>query len=643
MVLMDGSGSVGASGFDDLKDFVSDIASNVLPDPPDGRTRMGIIRFATNANLLYQFIEDQTSSVVQAFTQAITYPGGWTNTLAAIQQSITEFDTYSTGDRGKAIILITDGVPANPGGGSQNVCALASSVMSRGIRVLLVGFGNFNPSILACLVNDQNDIVQAGDFDDAVLDATTTFVNPQVSGVTLTATVSPSFEVVAGPTKFETYLIDGTDPSKPSYNAGTRTLTWSLDPVDRQIRNITLDLDPASGNVPVCGVKPALTGLTVNYDDPATGTPLSASLPPVDIEVTGCPPPVVTPTVTGTLGLADWYTSDVTVSWTVESVEAVDQLIGCDEVTFTEDADGTELTCTATSVAGEGSATVNFKRDATAPVITFGNNLGTYPLEDAIGITCSVEDPTSGVAMQVCPTATEFGLGTHTLNASATDNAGNTSEASTTYEVTNVAILLLLDADAVDKDKEPNYFTEDEVNEGIAGLGQRTPLPVIDATTILFSGEVGDEGWFAPKTIPASWRDAGPTNDGLRNYVGNPVGSGLGVGGDPEALLDNIPDVTPLRASGLKALEGTRVCAVVYKSDISINYDPLEGSLKGDTRGIMAFEVKTVTELTGHSSSSLPEVDVEILDANQICEGALELFADAPEPTSSSEPFDVVP
>ena len=129
---------------------------------------------------------------------------------------------------------------------------------------------------------------------------------------------------------------------------------------------------------------------------------------------------------------------------------------------------------------------------------------------------------------------------------------------------------------------------------------------------------------------------------GLRNFVGLPVGDGLGSGDDPEALLDKILDVTPLRATGLKLLEGEKVCAVVYDSDISINYDPINGSLKGANLGTVAFEVLAVTQLDGFSDSSLPEVEIEILDADEVCED-LVLFEDAPELESSSEPFDVVP
>jgi hypothetical protein len=54
----------------------------------------------------------------------------------------------------------------------------------------------------------------------------------------------------------------------------------------------------------------------------------------------------------------------------------------------------------------------------------------------------------------------------------------------------------------------------------------------------------------------------------------------------------------------------------------------------------VAFDAGALTPLTGHSSSALPKVGVEILDAESVCEDRLELFTNAPEPRSSSEPWD---
>jgi hypothetical protein len=192
------------------------------------------------------------------------------------------------------------------------------------------------------------------------------------------------------------------------------------------------------------------------------------------------------------------------------------------------------------------------------------------------------------------------------------------------------------------------------VNDQIAALARRKELAFFNThaqqVITLWTGQVGDEGWFALKTVPPAWNTAGPTPSGLRNFLGNPsqpyphnVGPGLGTGNDPEKLLDKIRNVTPLRATGLKMLEGRRVCAVVFDSEISMKYDPLNGSLKGANLGTVAFRVLSVTKLTGQSSSSLPKVDLRILDSESVCEEEQTLFLNAPTPSSSSEPHDVNP
>ena len=232
-------------------------------------------------------------------------------------------------------------------------------------------------------------------------------------------------------------------------------------------------------------------------------------------------------------------------------------------------------------------------------------------------------------------------------------------------------VFLLFDGDAIGKDVAPNSFTEEDVNEKDARIGLRDELGFFASnpgmTITLHSGEWGDEGWFALKTIPDSWDAAGPTGDGLQNFLGfgkditsGIPGPGLGSGEEPEEFLDEIPLVIPLRARALTLLVGHRVCGVAYKGDISINYadedTPLNGQLKGDNLGIVAFRVVEVrpNDDPNSSSSSLPEVDIEILNAlertNQqqevvpgVCEGALDLFETAFEPTSSSGSSDLNP
>lgn len=98
----------------------------------------------------------------------------------------------------------------------------------------------------------------------------------------------------------------------------------------------------------------------------------------------------------------------------------------------------------------------------------------------------------------------------------------------------------------------------------------------------------------------------------------------------------------PLRALGLNSLVTKDVCAVVYDSDISINYVKstfpfTNANLQGATLGIVAFTVIQTRTLNGFSSSTLPQVTIRI--NNPATCNPTELF-NAPVPKSSSIPND---
>lgn len=209
------------------------------------------------------------------------------------------------------------------------------------------------------------------------------------------------------------------------------------------------------------------------------------------------------------------------------------------------------------------------------------------------------------------------------------------------------AILLAIDQSSIANDLEPNYFSDVQVNDHIARLGLRATLPYFRANVgkviNLYTGEVGDEGWFAIKTIPASWKSAGPSPLGSQNYIN--AANGLGTGNDPEAFLDKVPNITPLRARGLSMLTGKKVLAVVYDSDISVNYNNngLDGSLKGANLGLVALTVQKVTLRRNGSSGSLPVVQVKIENVDAAKKTSIQLFSNAPKPSSSSIPYDIRP
>lgn len=219
------------------------------------------------------------------------------------------------------------------------------------------------------------------------------------------------------------------------------------------------------------------------------------------------------------------------------------------------------------------------------------------------------------------------------------------SSVATNSTLPGETVILLIDEESIDNSNPPNNFSETDVNDQMAKIGQRQTLRYfsnnVGKTITLYTGEVGDEGWHALKTIPSTWKTAGPTTNGTRNFL--LAGTGLGGGNDPEKYLDKIPDVTPLRATGIKMLTGKTILAVVYDSDVAINYGPLYGSLKGDNLGVVAFDVLEVRKRTDGSSGSLPSVTIRIRSVSEVSSTTLKLFSNAPVPKSSSEPFDINP
>lgn len=138
-------------------------------------------------------------------------------------------------------------------------------------------------------------------------------------------------------------------------------------------------------------------------------------------------------------GLNGWYRSNVSLAWTVTENESPDSLqkTGCDNQNVTADQVGTTYSCSASSAGGSaGPAEVNIKRDATAPTVglvggpvdgaTYYLGLDTVPPAP----TCSSSDATSGVANCALTGYNSTAAGTHTVQATATDNAGNSATSS---------------------------------------------------------------------------------------------------------------------------------------------------------------------------------------------------------------------
>ena len=142
-------------------------------------------------------------------------------------------------------------------------------------------------------------------------------------------------------------------------------------------------------------------------------------------------PPVITKTITGTLGTNGWYITNVTVAWTVtdsESAAVIDS--GCGTQNFTSDTANATSSCSAHSAGGSASDSVTLKIDKTAPSASTAlgraaDSSGWY--NHAVAWTTSGTDATSGIAS--CSSGTYSGpdgMGL-TVSGTCTDNAGNVS------------------------------------------------------------------------------------------------------------------------------------------------------------------------------------------------------------------------
>ena len=192
------------------------------------------------------------------------------------------------------------------------------------------------------------------------------------------------------------------------------------------------------------------------------------------------------------------------------------------------------------------------------------------------------------------------------------------------------ATVLLLDRNAIQANVAPNNFPPVEINATIADVGVRDSLPYFNVREgqhlVLPGGTVGHEGWLAFQSAPASWPSVAGEDDGLENYVY--AGAGLGspdISGSRTSQLGTRPEVVPLRAAGLQLLAGRTVCAVAYAGELPRSASGV--SISGPNLGTAAF---TVVGVSGGDATTLPSIEVVVLETRQTCSGPLSLMADAP-------------
>jgi hypothetical protein len=138
-----------------------------------------------------------------------------------------------------------------------------------------------------------------------------------------------------------------------------------------------------------------------------------------------------------------WYNEPVVVGFTCR--DTLSGLVSCaDAITVSTDGAAQSVTGGAADRAGNtNTATAaGLNIDRTAPTILFAGNAGVYSASQTISISCTANDALSGIdpVATNCPSinapASMFLPGPHTIEARATDKAGNVFTASTTFTTT---------------------------------------------------------------------------------------------------------------------------------------------------------------------------------------------------------------
>ncbi len=202
----------------------------------------------------------------------------------------------------------------------------------------------------------------------------------------------------------------------------------------------TMSTDTVSSGVKVMGAGPAGTkSATVEYTAIGTannGTSVLTRAATLTmnwtVAVCDTTPPVITPTVAGTLGNNGWYTSDVNISWTIiDNESAISSSSGCGPTTINADTAGQTLTCSATSLGGSNTQSVTIKRDATAPTASASAS----PVPNGNGwnntnvtVSFAGEDGTGSGIASCAPDVTLSSNGAdESAGGTCTDKAGNVS------------------------------------------------------------------------------------------------------------------------------------------------------------------------------------------------------------------------
>ena len=307
--------------------------------------------------------------------------------------------------------------------------------------------------------------------------------------------------------------------------------------------------------------------------------------------------PVVSYSLSGTVGANGWYRSNVTINWTATDPEGVTSST-CLIAQLVSTEGTATYSCTATSHGGTATGQVTLKIDKTPPQVSAAAP-GRAPDANGwhnrpVGISVSGADATSGIASCDQPTYAGPDSSSATVAASCRDVAGNGASTSVAlkYDATPPSV-----AAAVDRQPDANgwyrkpltvAFNGADATSGIAACTQPVRYAGPDRAKAALSGTCHDQAGNAAEVAVAINYDAtAPKLAAVKAQLAKGVAR-LGWKKPADAVLvriDRIPGVNGAKKTRVYRGNGQAFVDRTVRKGVRYRYELIASDAAGNVAG----------------------------------------------------------
>ena len=165
--VIDTSGSIGSSRFELIKEFTSNITTELISNSPN--SAVGVILFASSAYIRFNLQTYTTLNELLSAIDNLPYSGGGTDTDEALTLLLSSAQNGTLGlrnDSSNVAVVITDGHSNNPSATSSAAAALHASNI---FDIYAVGVGGADRNELEIIASDPEFVFFTSSFDNAGL------------------------------------------------------------------------------------------------------------------------------------------------------------------------------------------------------------------------------------------------------------------------------------------------------------------------------------------------------------------------------------------------------------------------------------------------------------------------------------------